>query len=40
MAAQEGFVYEKNVADILQKLDPAWVAPLYVPAGAGSEKPD
>ena len=40
MAAQEGFVYEKNVAEMLQKLDPAWVAPLYIPAGAGSDKPD
>ena len=40
MAAQAGFEYEKNVAKILQKLDPAWVSSLYIPAGAGSDKPD
>ena len=40
MAAQAGFEYEKNVAKILQKLDPAWVSSLFIPAGAGSDKPD
>ena len=35
-----GFEYEKNVAKILQKLDPAWVSSLFIPAGAGSDKPD
>ena len=40
MAAQEGYKYEENVAKILQKLDPAWVEPFYIPAGAGSDRPD
>ena len=36
--AQEGFLYEENVAKALQKKN--WVKPSYVPAGASSDRPD
>lgn len=36
--AQEGFLYEENVAKVLKKL--GWVKPTYTPAGASSTRPD
>lgn len=36
--AQQGFLYEKNVAKALQELN--WVKPNYTPAGASSDRPD
>jgi hypothetical protein len=35
---QQGFLYEKNVAEALKKL--GWVKPGYVPAGAAADRPD
>ena len=37
-AAQQGFVYEQNVAKALKKK--GWVRPNYQPAGASSDRPD
>lgn len=36
--AQEGFLYEENVAKTLKKMN--WVKPNYKPAGAASDRPD
>lgn len=36
--AQEGFLYEENVAKTLKKLN--WVKQSYTPAGAASDRPD
>lgn len=36
--AQEGFLYEENVAKSLKKKN--WVKPTYTPAGASSDRPD
>jgi hypothetical protein len=36
--AQQGFLYEENVAKALQKKN--WVKKNYVPAGASSDRPD
>lgn len=38
MASQQGFEYEKNVADSLKKR--GWVKQNYSPAGASSDRPD
>lgn len=38
MAAQEGFLYEENVAKALRKV--GWVRPGYKPAKAASDRPD
>lgn len=36
--AQQGFLYEENVAKSLKKMN--WVKPNYTPAGASSDRPD
>jgi len=38
MSIQQGFLYERNVAKALKKLN--WVKPTYQPAGAKSDVPD
>lgn len=36
--AQQGFLYEENVAKALKNLN--WVSPSYAPAGASADRPD
>lgn len=40
MAAQQGFQYELNAADVLKNLDPPLVPREFRPAGAGHDQPD